>query len=243
MGGAWARRLRPRPAGEPVPCIQVRGSSSCEESPDVRPRREPSPTQPWPLPGAEAAGGSDGYDDSDMDWGGIDTGLTPSPPPDPGSPATDCTLEPPFPRLGVPFEYPEPEEPGRPPTPPVASAAADPLSEDEGLVVYVPAGVEDALRRRRELGETRPLPVPELHGLHTVVRAMIARWPSVSGLGTLSTSSRTRPWLGSRVSTRTRRRGPTSRAPPCATSIGAKTTGLGLGPTWMMRRATSCSAI
>ena len=84
MGGAWARRLRPRPAGEPIPCVQVRDSSSCEESPDARPRREPSPTQPWPPPGVGAAGGSDGYDDSDMDWGGIDTGLTPSPPPDPG---------------------------------------------------------------------------------------------------------------------------------------------------------------
>ena len=182
MGGAWARRLRPRPAGEPILCVQVRDSSSHEGSPDACPRRGSSPTQPWPLPGEGAAGGPDGYDDSDMDWGGIDTGLTPSLPPDPGSPAADCTPEPPFPRQGVPFEYPGPEEFGRPPTPPGARPAAGPLGEDGGLVVYVPAGVEDAVRRRRELGEARPLPVPELHGLHTVVRAMVARWPSVSGL-------------------------------------------------------------
>ena len=32
------------------------------------------------------------------------------------------------------------------------------------------------------MGVTGTLPVPELHGLHTAVRAMIARWPSVSGL-------------------------------------------------------------
>ena len=41
------------------------------------------------------------------------------------------------------------------------------------------------MERRRELGETGPLPVPELHELHTVLRAMVAHWPSVYGLKTV----------------------------------------------------------
>ena len=117
-----------------------------------------------------------------MDWGGIDTGRTPSPPPDPGSSSASCGSGSPLPRGGVPFEYPEPEELGCPPAPPGVGAPAGPPSEEEGLVVSVPAGVEDAARRRGDLGETGPLPVPEFHRLHTVVRAMIARWPNVSGL-------------------------------------------------------------
>ena len=53
--GAWARRLCPRPAGEPIPCDPVRDSSSHGESPDAYPRRMPSPTQPWPPPGQRGA--------------------------------------------------------------------------------------------------------------------------------------------------------------------------------------------
>ena len=67
----------------------------------------------------------------------------------------------------MPFEFPEPGE-----------------HEAAGLRVFVPAGTERAMERRRELGETGPLPVPELHELHTILRAMVARWPSVYGLKT-----------------------------------------------------------
>ena len=96
------RRLRPRPAGEPIPCVLVRDSSSNEESPDVYPRRAASPTQPWPPPDAAAATRAFGYDDADMGWGGIDTGRTPSPPPEP---RFSASCESGSPQGEVPFEY------------------------------------------------------------------------------------------------------------------------------------------
>ena len=37
------------------------------------------------------------------------------------------------------------------------------------------------MARRRESGAP-PLPAPQLHELHSALRAMVARWPSVSGL-------------------------------------------------------------
>ena len=59
-------------------------------------------TQPWLPPGQGGAAAPFGYDDSDIDWGGIDTGLTPSLPPDTGSAALSYAPEPPLPRPGVP---------------------------------------------------------------------------------------------------------------------------------------------
>ena len=64
-------------------------------------RRAVSPTQPWPPRSADVGVQTDisavdacpfGYDEIEMDWGGIDVGRTPSPP------------------LPVPFGFPEPKE-------------------------------------------------------------------------------------------------------------------------------------
>ena len=88
--GGSARRLRPRLAGGRVPCVTVRDSSDGEESLDAYPRWAVSPTQLWPPRSADVGVQMDisvvdarpfGYDEIEMDWGGVDTGRTPSPPP------------------------------------------------------------------------------------------------------------------------------------------------------------------
>ena len=193
--GRVAARLARKAGWGAHPQRRRPGFSEGEESADVYPRRAVSPTQPWspqpPARCADAAVQTDVIAIAVAAWpsglGPADAAAEPAGTPPPWqishwseSPLSEVSQD----TFGSPepFEFPEPHAPGGPLPLPVGGARLGlPGAQEEGLVVTIPAGAEAAVARRRECGAP-PLPAPQLHEFHSALRAMVARWPSVSGL-------------------------------------------------------------